>query len=250
MKQWQIIGLMTLPVILFAAFYIWHTEQERNAPIATHKAPERLITQDETVIPKKLFIDSVPSAKVLIGKPVWMQAGYQVEYFPYRAKHIDFAHQVGVLPGVEALTIKDVIEQTTPASFTSRIGRGDKNVFMIFTEPGKPGANDDEYAAPMGTIGGPYATTGESKYYFDDLLYYDDPHQLYKFWPADVWKAVDAHQVIPGMNELQATMSLGQIQDSGSSNYGNRTVNFNYGEHNEKKASVTFVNNKATEIKD
>ena len=245
MKPWQLIGLITLPVVLFAAFWIYHQEQLNNAPIVTHKTPERLITQDETVMPKKLFIDSIPSAKVLIGKPVWMQAGYQVEYYPYRAKHIDFAHQVGVLPGVEALTVKDIVEQTAPASFNSRIGRGDKNVFMVFTEPGKP----DEYAAPMGTIGGQLVGAGESKYYFDDLLYYDDPHQLYKFWPAEVWKAVDAHQVIPGMNELQTTMALGQIQQSGSSNYGNRTVHFNYGEHNEKQASVTFVDNKATEIK-
>ena len=149
------------------------------------------------------------------------------------------------MPTVEELTVKDVIEQAAPASFTSRIGRGDRNIFMIFTEPGRT----DEYAAPMGTVGGPYATTGESKYYFEDLLYYDDPHQLYNYWPADIWKAIDAHQVIAGMNELQTTMALGQIQQSGSSSYGNRTVHFTYGEHNEKQASVTFVDNKATEIK-
>lgn len=250
MKPWQILGLMTLPVILFAAIWIWHTEQQRNEPVKLPNAPvERQVTQDDTVIPKKLYIDSLKSAQVLVGKPVWMQAGYQVEYFPYKAKHIDFAHQVGVLPGVQQLDVKAIVEQATPVSFHPRIGRGNQNVFVIFTEPGDPQGSNEQYAAPMGTIGGPSVEDGGSKYYFDDLLYYDDPHQLYSFWPSNVWKAIDAHQVIPGMSELETTMALGQIQDSGSSDYGNRTVHFNYGLHNEKSARVTFANNKATEIK-
>ena len=245
MKPWQIISLMTLPVLLIAAFYAWHIQQLRNEPVKVPGLVERpRLTADQAVIPKKLFIDSIKSANVLIGKPVWLQAGYQVEYFPYTARHIDFAHQVGVLPGAQELDVKSIVEQAAPASFNSRIGRGDKNVFVIFSEPGRSG----EFAMPMGTIGGPIAGAGESKYYFDDLLYYDDPHKLYSFWPAPIWKAIDAHQVIPGMNEMQTTMALGQIQSSGSSNYGNRTVSFNYGEHNEKSASVTFENNKATKI--
>jgi hypothetical protein len=246
MKPWQIIGLMTLPVLLFGALYIYHLQQQRNAPISIKPAfVQRPITEDETVVPKKLFIDSLPSAKVLVGKPVWLQAGYQVDYYPYRAGKIDFAHPLGVLPGAQELIVKNVILQSAPATFKSRLGRGDRNIFMIFTKPDSP----ETEAATFGIVGGPGMSTNESRYYFDDLLYYDDPHQRYHFWPADIWKAIDAHQVIPGMNELQATMSLGQIQDSASSNYGNRTVNFNYGEHNEKRASVTFVNNKATVVK-
>jgi len=246
LKPWQIVALMTLPVLLIAGIYLWHIEQVRNAPVKLANAPERRkLTDDDTVIPKKLFIDSMQSAQVLVGKPAWLQAGYQVEYFPCNGRHIDFAHQVGVLPGIQRIDIQAVVQQSTPSTFKTRLGRGDRNVFVVFTEPG----NSLEFAAPMGTIGGPYLGTGESKYYFDDLLYYDDPHQLYHFWPTEVWKAIDAHTVIPGMSELQTTMSLGQIQDSGSSDYGNRTVHFNYGLHNEKSASVTFVNNKATEIK-
>ncbi len=247
MKTWQLLGLMTLPVLLFAIIWMYHLQQVRNAPVKLPNSADQQyhVTDDDTVVPKKLFIDSLASAKVLDGKPVWLQAGYQVEYFPYKAGYIDFAHQVGVLPGVQELDVKEIVEQSTPASFKTREGRGSKNVFILFTEPG----DANEYAAPMGTIGGPFAEDGGSKYYFDDLLYYDDPHKLYHFWPAPVWKAIDTHQVIPGMNELQTTMSLGQIQQSGSSDYGNRTVHFNYGLHNEKSASVTFVKNKATEIK-
>jgi hypothetical protein len=237
---------MTLPVLMIAAIWIWHIEQERKtAANLPNAVVERPLTDEETVVPRKLFIDSLKSAQDLVGKPVWLQAGYQVEYFPYKAKHIDFAHQVGVLPGVQELDIKAVIEQATPPSFTTRLGRGSKNIFAIFTESGNP----DEFAAPMGTVGGPFLEPGETKYYFDDLLFYDDPHQLYHFFPANVWKAIDAHQVIPGMSEIQTTMSLGQIQQSDSSDYGNRTVHFNYGQHNEKQASVTFEKNKATQIK-
>jgi hypothetical protein len=246
MKPWQIIALMTLPVLLIGGLYLYHVEQVRNAPVTVHPAyVKRNLTDDETVVPKKLFIDSVPSAKVLVGKPVWLQAGYQVDYYPYRAGRIDFAKPLGVLPGMQECIVKNVLLQATPANFTSRLGRGNRNIFMIFTEPGSP----DEYAATMGIVGGPGMSTNESRYYFDDLLYYDDPHQLYHFWPADVWKAVDAHQVIPGMNELQTTMSLGQIQDSDSKSYGDRTVHFHYGARNEKTASVTFVGNKATTVK-
>jgi hypothetical protein len=236
-KTWQILGLMTLPVLLFAAIWIWHTESERNAPVKNPNAlVQRNLTDEDTVVPRKLLIDSLPSAQVLVGKPAWLQAGYQVEYFPYKAKHIDFAHQVGVLPSIQRIDIKAVTEQATPPSFSTRLGRGSKNIFIVFTEPG----NDAEFAAPMGTIGGPF---------LDDLLYYDDPHQLYHFWPANVWKAIDAHQVIPGMNEIETTMSLGQIQSTGSTDFGNRTVRYTYGEHNEKQATVSFENNKATEIK-
>ena len=254
MKPWQIVGLMTLPVILFAAFWIYHTEKERNAPVNVHPAYEKkALTADETVVPRKLFIDSVPSAKALIGKPVWLQSGYQLNYFPYKAGHIDFAHEIGFLPAAQELDVKGIEKVATPASFKTRLGRGNENIFMIFAFPESgPGTKPDakgEYAAPFGTVGGEGLQPRESRYYFDDLLYYDDPHKLYSFWPADVWKTIDAHEAKAGMSEMQTTMSLGQIQESGSKELGNRTVEYTYGDHADKKASVTFVNDKATTVK-
>ena len=76
-----------------------------------------------------------------------------------------------------------------------------------------------------------------------EILFYDDPHQLYKHWGPEIWKAVDAHQVILGMNERQVELSLGQVSKSTSKDFGNRMVVFaNLG----KPMAVTFVNNKVT----
>ena len=45
--------------------------------------------------------------------------------------------------------------------------------------------------------------------YADDMLFYDDPHQLYRHWSPELWQAVDHHQALPGMNEIQASFALG-----------------------------------------
>ena len=77
----------------------------------------------------------------------------------------------------------------------------------------------------------------------DQIFFYDDPHVLYKHWGPEIWKEVDAHQVILGMNERQVDLSLGQVSQSTSQDFGNRMVVFsNLG----KPMAVTFVKNKVT----
>ncbi len=107
---------------------------------------------------------------------------------------------------------------------------------LFFQMPG----DATEYATAIGYIQGK-----DSTYYCDDIFYYDDPHKMYKHWPADVWQAVDQHQPKPGMNELQVAMALGVIQQSDSSNYGNRTVHYETGG---KQWDVSFQNDKATNV--
>jgi hypothetical protein len=66
---------------------------------------------------------------------------------------------------------------------------------------------------------------------------------LYKHWGPEIWKAVDAHEVILDMNERQVELALGQVSKSTSKDYGNRMVVFaNLG----KPMAVTFVKNKVT----
>jgi hypothetical protein len=61
-----------------------------------------------------------------------------------------------------------------------------------------------------------------------------------------VWAAVDAHQVKPGMSELETRMSIGRKTQTKGSTEGDRTVIFDQaGKH----WTVTFVKNRATEIK-
>jgi hypothetical protein len=80
------------------------------------------------------------------------------------------------------------------------------------------------------------------KFYSDDMLFIQDPHELYKHWPADVWDAIDKHQVKTGMSELQADFALGLGIPERSGEPGNRTVNYPNGGN---ALSVTYRNDKA-----
>jgi hypothetical protein len=86
---------------------------------------------------------------------------------------------------------------------------------------------------------------GQEQYFSDVLFYYDDPHSIYDYWSKNTWAAIDAHQVVSGMSELQTRMSIGQkIQTDGGSQ-GNRTVTYDQAG---KKWTITFVNDHATAI--
>ncbi len=237
MKNWQAIGLLTVVVLVAAGGYLGYVFHERSEPgVQKAQAPQRLLTDDDVVQPRKMYIATLKDAKDLIGKTVWIQAGYALDYYPYAAGRVEFAHPAGVLPSIEKLEIANVVTQKAPANLATRVPLGDKQVIAVFKMP------DDakQYATAIGTIKG----TDET-YYCDQMFYYDDPHKLYKHWPADVWQAVDQHQPKPGMNELQVAMALGTIQQSQSSDYGNRTVTYDAGG---KKWAVSFVKDKATTV--
>ncbi|HEY1501433.1 MAG TPA: hypothetical protein VGF88_17800 [Acidobacteriaceae bacterium] len=237
MKTWQKLALIIVPAILIAAFGIWRINVARNQPsVAPHPAQETHLSDEQMVQPRKLYIDDLKSAKDLIGKPVWVQAGYELDYYPYAAHEVNFAHKVGVLPSVERLDIKDVVTQKVPASVESRVPRGTAQAFAVFTMAG----DAKEYATAIGTI-----TGSDSTYYCDNVFYYDDPHKMYDFWPADLWQPIDQHQPKQGMTELETAMALGVMQQSDSSNYGNRTVHYDAGG---KHWEVTFENDKATQV--
>ncbi len=237
MKTWQKVGISTLLVLAVFGVRIYFLWRERHAPIVQKPQRQvRQLTDDDLVQPRKLLIDDLKSAKELIGKTVWIQAGYELDYFPYANHSVNFAHKIGVLPSVQRLEVKDIVLAKAPASLASRLPHGDKQVYAVFQLPG----DAKQYATAVGYLQGTDAT-----YYCDDIFYYDDPHQMYKHWPADVWKAIDQHQPIQGMNELQAAMALGVIQQSDSSNYGNRTVHYDAGG---KQWDVSFQGNKATKV--
>jgi len=237
MKAWPKLALIVLPAVLICAIGIWRIQVVRNRPgVLPPHAQESHLSDEQMVQPRKLYIDDLKSARDLIGKPAWVQAGYELDYFPYVAHHIDFAHRAGVLPSIQQLDVHDIVTQKFPANLPTRIPRGTAQSFAVFTMPG----DTKQYATPIGTMQG-----SDSTYYCDNVFYYDDPHQMYKFWPADVWHAVDQHQPKAGMTELEVAMALGVMQQSDSSNYGNRTVEYDAGG---KHWAVTFENDKATEI--
>jgi hypothetical protein len=238
MKTWQKLGLMIIPAILIAGIGIVVMQRQRNAPVRIQpKYQERALTEDETVVPRKMYIDDLASARALNGHTVWVQAGYELEYFPYAHHRVEYARQAGVLPSAQALQIQEIVTQKEPAKVATHVPAGHQQVLAVFTLPG----DAKSYAVPIGYLQG-----SDSKYYCDDIFYYDDPHAMYPFWPADVWRAIDLHQPRPGMNELQVAMALGVMQQSDSSDYGNRTVDYDAGGN---KWSVTFSGDKATSVR-
>lgn len=240
MKNWQIIGAITLLVLAIAAWRIISYEHERNSPgVVANKPARRELSEDQLTFVRKMLIDSMKSARVLNGKSVWMKTGYTVPYYPYRTGRIAFSQQAGWLPPTQELQVKDFVEAVTPRDWNSSIARGPKNAFVVFTEAGR----DGEFAAPVATLDG-----ANSNWACDDIFFYDDPRTLYH-WPAEVWQAVSQHTARQGMSEFQTTMALGNLQQSDSKDYGNRTVKYVTADQGQMRHfSVTFENDKATAV--
>lgn len=233
-QKWALVTAVVLLAFGIRLFLLWRA---RSAP-GVEKQPayvERALTADDVVQPRKLYIDSLKSARELNGKTVWMQAGYQLPYFVAAGKRADLRRRAGLLPSVERLVIEDVVEQDVPASVNDRFPAG-RQYFVLFTRTG----DAKRYAAPVGAT-----EDGSPAFQCDQIFYYDDPHQLYKHWPAEVWAAVDKHEPRPGMSELQVAMALGQVQESGSSSVGNRTIHYTAGD---QKWTVSFEKDKAVSV--
>lgn len=212
--------------------------RERNAPEKPVAAPAReKLGDDDLVFLKKKRQSSMTDAKELNGSPLWVSAGGQMDFYPATGKHVDYAKVSGTLLGAQKLEVKDFVEQVAPKSATHRVPGGERQVLMLFTLPGSD-TPTKQYGVPVG-----YRESGQYTFYLDEIFFYDDPHELYKHWGPEVWKAVDSHQIIMGMSERETQLALSQVSKSVSNDYGNRLVVYaNLG----KPIAVTFVKNKAT----
>jgi hypothetical protein len=142
---------------------------------------------------------------------------------------VDFRHEAGLLLPIEKLEIKDVVT-ARPEGAGQRL-----QVLATFLKAGKT------YAVPIG-----FEADGQYKIYSDEIFFVEDPHDLYKHWPADVWQAVEQHQVKPGMNEMQADFAIGMgVPDAGSSS-DEKTVRYPNGG---KPLVIIYHGGKAAEIK-
>jgi len=230
------IGATAVLILAVGGQLLW-LHHERNAPVAV-KAPEReAIADDDLVFLKKKRPDSLKDVKELKGSTLWVSAGGQLDFYPYVGHSAQYGKSAGTLLGAEPIVVKDAVEQVAPKTATFRIPGGDRQVLLVFT---KVVSSDTakEYAVPVG-----YRQGSGYTFFTDEIFFYDDPHELYKHWGPAIWKAVDEHQVILGMNEQQVELALGQVSKSTSTDYGNRMVVFaNMG----KPMAVTFVKNKVT----
>ncbi len=202
-------------------------ETAKNRP----QARETGLNPDYYVIPKKLHPYDLKSARELTKQPVWVKEGYRYAYYPYDPKRhrTDFSHQAGWLLPIERLQIKDVVTDVSPGSPDQR------QVMAVFEKEGK------DYAFPIGA-----ASHGDYQIYSDEMLYIQDPHELYHHWPADVWDAIGRHEVKPGMNELQADFAIGMGIPQKQDDPNVKTVDYPNGG---KPLRITYQNGKAIEIK-
>src|SRR5207248_1911927 len=135
----------------------------------------------------------------------------------------DFSKQAGLLRPIQKLGITDVVQNASPTSVSQwqgpanarfRVRSNQQQVMAVFQDQGRV------YAFPIGAF-----KDGDYKFFVDEELFIQDPHELYKHWPPDVWQSIEQHQVRPGMNELQASFAVG-VNDSASNDSGQTVAHY------------------------
>jgi hypothetical protein len=237
-KNWQKILIPTLITLAIAGIYLFIVWRHRQSPgVVGRQQPEQHLTADDVAVVRMEFPQHFDDLKDLEGKPVWMKNGYSMPYYPYAGGRVEFAKPVGLIPPDQPLEVKKAIKAVAPVSVSDNIDHGTRQALLVFTLPD----GNEEFATPVGFV------DGAEEHYFSDLLfYYDDPHTIYSNWPKETWAAIDAHQVKPGMSELQTRMAIGMKTHPDGQTEGNRTVDYDV---NGKHYSVTYRNNRATSVR-
>ena len=220
-----VIALVRVGIIFYQRSHEDEVRKPQPAPTSSYK-----VTLDDYVTPHKVFPYDVASARAeLAGKTAWVRTGNQLAFYPYNAAthRADVGHSAGLLGPLEKIEIKDSIAENV---------RGQKQVLAVFTRAGAP----QQFAVSVGAV-----INGSYNFFINDVLFLEDPHQLYNHWPADVWSLIDRHEAKPGMNELQVSFALGANIRVGRGDYGNRIVQYINGD---KSTEVTFSDNKATSV--
>jgi hypothetical protein len=227
-KNTKIVQAVLAVVLVVAGIRLYFTFRERTVSFVAPAKTETALDPDYYVTPKKLHPQDLKDAKELAQQPTWVREGYRYVYYAADPK-IDMRHPSGTLGPIEKLQIQDVVMQGAP-------GSANRQVMAVFAKNGK------RYAFSIGV-----EDKGTAEIYSDEMLFIQDPHELYKHWPADVWTAVDTHQVKPGMNELQASFAIGMGIPEGSGRTNPKVVNYPNKGH---PVTVTYTDGKATEVKD
>ena len=231
-KSKRVIQIVLLLAFVGAVIRLVVVFRERKEPgelkmTARHEVDTGL-SADAYVVPKRTHAYDVKSAKAaLAGQPVWVKEGYKYTYYPVAGNRVDFAHEAGLMGPIEKVDVKDVRAVPSPHA-------GEQQVVAIFEKDGKT------YALPIGTGAGK-----DFNIYADEQLFIEDPHQLYKHWPPEVWQAIEQHQVKPGMSELQASFAGGMGAPARGDDPDIRTVVYPNGG---KQVTVMYRQGKATHI--
>lgn len=238
-KTLTVNGIICAVILIGGLGYFFYSRRDPGAA-PKKQEPTYSTNQDDYVTPRKIFPYNVDSAKKeLMDKAVWVKAGNSIPYYSYNpASHsVDFKKKAGLLPPLAKLQVKDVVLQREPVSLKEgQVAVVQKQIMAVFEKAGENGT----FAAAFGT------NTGDDfTFTANDLFFLDDPHELYKHWPADVWSAIDQHEAKQGMSETQATFALGTAANADPGDYGNRKIEFtNAG----KPVTLVFEKNKAVSV--
>ena len=232
-KRIQISLVVLLLLATARVAYIFH--ERRSAATAPHRDDGgRALTSDEYVFPKKFYAYDLASAKALVGKSAWVKQGYGNLVYPAANSSADLSRGKASLTPLEQVKIVGVIRQAPPASW--KAPRGETELLAV-AERG----DSSRVAISIGA----FSADSSLQLIANDVFYIEDPHQLYRHWSADTWKAIEEHQAKAGMNELQVNFALGVPQRAGGGDYGERTLEYSNGG---KPIRVSFSNNKAVDV--
>jgi len=226
-KPAKILQVVLLIVLLVAGINFYRSIRERRTGLAAPSKTRVALDPDYYVTPKKLHPQDLKDAKELTEQPVWVREGYRFTYYPY-AGHTDFQHPAGTLGPIEKLNIVNIAVDRPPQS------SGDKQVMAVFQRDG------NRYAFPVGT-----EYRDSYQIFSDDILFVQDPHELYKHWSGDIWKSIDNHEVKPGMNEFQASFAIGMGSPEGTGEENPRIVDY---PNNGHPLRVTYTNGKISDV--
>jgi hypothetical protein len=236
-KTWQKILIITLISLVIGGIYLLSVWKHRQNPgVIGQTGASQTVNKDDLAEVRAFFPAHFEDTQRLEGTTVWMKNGYTMPYYSYNSGHVEFAKPAGLVPAAQRMDVKKIVKEAVPAKVDDRVEHGSRQAFAIFAVPGRA----ELFATPIGFMQG-----SNEAYYTDLLFFYDDPHTIYSHWPADVWAAIDAHQVKQGMSELETRMAIGQNLHADGKTEGDRTVSY---DQEGKHWTVTYVKNRATAI--
>lgn len=230
LKHARTIQYVLLALLVLAALRVFFIYRERHAGLPEKPKQAALPLPPEAyVVPKKLYISTVKSARQELPKqPVWIKEGYRFTYYPVSGAAVDFQREAGTLGPIEKIQITDVL--TAPLAHNPN-----RQVIAVFNKDGR------RFGVPIGSESG-----GEATIFADDIFFYEDPHELFHFWPADVWDAIGRHEIRKGMNEWQAAFAVGMGTPQPGGDTSQKTVVYpNAG----KPVTATFQDGKVVDVK-
>jgi hypothetical protein len=200
--------------LVLALFYVGLHFYSRwtRPPLRRNEPPPIRRVEDFYVHPPKSYVTDIASAQKLVGRPLWVMAGYRWRTEP-------------------AGRLLAPLEKIVPTAIERQ---GDQGVIRFEHE----GRAESIAVGPPGRL------------YIDDMFFIKDPKELYGHWPDATWAKIERHQIEIGMTEFQITFALGAGETKRSSQRGeNRIVDYTLCKAADlQPVRVTFRGGRAEEI--